>query len=158
MHFAQDIFGFVGLLWFHMDGIKDGDGMWIPTNFSVSGVGSQDMVLLCFFLSAVNGVADSIIGSSKFKGVHGLSSWVGWGKTNVSLTLETPSGTPVVHSFLSLHCIHLQRKARNWTINSVVFSNQKFGSMFPGVTIPLRNMGLAHCLCWCKQVGSAKYP
>ena len=86
-----------------------------------------------FLISAVNGVADSIIGSSKFKGVHGLSfSWVGWGKTNVSLTLETPSGTPVVHSFLSLHCIHLQRTARNWTVNSVVFSNQMFGSMFPG--------------------------
>ena len=35
---------------------------------------SQDLVLLSLFLSAVDGVADSIVGSSKFKGVHGLSS------------------------------------------------------------------------------------
>ena len=34
---------------------------------------SQDLVLLCLVVSAVDGVADSIVGSSKFKGTHGLS-------------------------------------------------------------------------------------
>ena len=35
---------------------------------------SLDLILLCFFLSAVNGVTDSTVGSSEVKGVHGLSS------------------------------------------------------------------------------------
>ena len=38
----------------------------------VSGVGFQVLMLLCLFVSAVAGMADSIVGSSKFKGIHGL--------------------------------------------------------------------------------------
>ena len=60
----------VGFFWFHMDGINDGDGVRVPTHFSISGVWPQDMVLLCLVLSAVDGVTVSIIGSPKFKGVH----------------------------------------------------------------------------------------
>ena len=64
---------FVGLLWLHIDRINDGNGMCAPTHFRVSGMGSQVLILLCLVLSAVDGVADSIVVSSKFKGVHGLS-------------------------------------------------------------------------------------
>ena len=91
-------------------------------------------------LYALNDMADSIVASSKFKGVHGLSfsSQAGRGKTNVSLTLETSSGTPVIQSLWSLHWLHLKRKARNWAINSVVFfSNQKLGRVVPGVSVLL---------------------
>ena len=35
--------------------------------------GSQGMVVLCLVYSAVDGMADSIVGSLKFKGVQGLS-------------------------------------------------------------------------------------
>ena len=152
--FIKMALALVGLLWFHVDGINDGDGMWAPTNFRDSGVGSQGLVLLSLFLSAVDGVGDSIVGSSKFKGIHGLyfSTWAGRGKTNVSLTLETSSGTPVVQSLWSLHWIHLQRNVRNWAINSVVFfSNQKLGGVFLGVSVLLVNLDPAHCSPFCKQ-------
>ena len=145
---------FVGHLWFHTDGINDGDGMWAPTDFRVNDVGSQDMVIPYLVFSSVDGVADSIVGSSKFKGVCGLSfySWVCNVKTNVSLKLETYSGTPVVQSLSSLCWIHLHRKARHWTIHSVVvFSNQKLEDMFPGVSVLLINVDIA--LFSCKQVG-----
>ena len=60
------------LLQFHVDEINDSDEMYAPTYFRVSVVGTQGLVLLCLVLSAVDGVGDSIVGSSKFKGVHGL--------------------------------------------------------------------------------------
>ena len=62
----------MGLLWFRIDVIIDGDGMCAPTCFRVSGV-EISRYGTTLFLSAVDGVADSIVGSSKFKGVHGLS-------------------------------------------------------------------------------------
>ena len=34
---------------------------------------TQDLVLLCLVFSAMDGMADSIVGSSKFTGVPGLS-------------------------------------------------------------------------------------
>ena len=61
------------LLQFHVDEINDSDEMYAPTYFRVSVVGSQGLVLLCLVLSAVHRMADSIVVSLKFKGVHGLS-------------------------------------------------------------------------------------
>ena len=108
-------------------------------------------------LYALNDMADSIVASSKFKGVHGLSfsSQAGRGKTNVSLILETPSGTPVAQPFWSLHWIHLKRGTRNLAINSVLlFSHHELGSMFPGVSVLLVNVDLpAYCSPTCKQLG-----
>ena len=160
--FAQDGFGFCGSFWFHMDGITDGDGMWAETHFRLSGVGSQVLILLCLFLSAVAGVAVSIVGSSKFKGVYGLyfSSWANRGKTDMPLTWATSSGTPVVQPLWSLHCIHLQRKERNWAINSVVFfSNQKLGRVIPGVSVLLVYVDLpTHFSHSCNRYWSVQYP
>ena len=43
------------LLWFHMHGKSDRDGVWAAKHFSVSGVWSQDLLPLCLVLSSVDG-------------------------------------------------------------------------------------------------------